>query len=318
LKLSVQMMLQLGFPILAFYIGWIYAQVVLVIILVGALMSNVYQMRAYVVGLAVLGVGIGALLAVPLSRANMFSRARWQRQRTDSVTVIAKVTWTSHMVRRLLFMIILPLAGLGYTLCSLGLGIHPSLPILFASFIGFLSNLAIAECIGLMMETFDTCDLQPGVNSRRRMQSLATVIRRRRTNYSSFPRVTAGLFISQSIGFVLAAVATGVGGIMTRRLGAQLSTGVTAAVLLGLTLLLTAVLWRFKKVQVIPTIGIESSYTRVGTKKRSSDGRIPSEDWRPVIVGNPSGKIRRMNVLELGRLSRWTEIRKLNRLLEDD
>src|ERR1700761_4077963 len=118
------MMLQLGFPILGLYIGWIYAQVVLVIVLVGALMSNIYQMRANAVGLGVLGVAIGALLAVPLSKANMFSRARWQRPRTDSVTVLARVTWTSHMVRWLLFMIILPLAGLAYTLCSPGGGIH--------------------------------------------------------------------------------------------------------------------------------------------------------------------------------------------------
>jgi hypothetical protein len=312
------MMLQLGFPILALYVGWIYAQVVLVIVLVGALMSNGYEMRAYDVGLGVLGVGIGALLAVPLSKANMFSRARWQRPRTDSVTVIASVNWTSHMVRRLLFMIILPLAGLAYTLCSPGKSIHPSLPVLFASIIGFLSNLAIAECIGLIMETFDTCDLQPGVNSRRRMQSLATVIRRRRTNYSSFPRVTAGVFIAQSIGFLLAATATGVGGVMTRRLGAQLSTGVTAAILLGLTLLLTLVLLRFKKVQVIPDTQLRPDFTTRRAKTMPIDGRIPSEDWAPVIVGNPSGKVRRMNALELGSLSRWTEIRRLNRLLDGD
>ena len=104
--------------------------------------------------------------------------------------------------------------------------------------IGFLSNLATAECVGLLMETFDTSDLQPGVNNRHRPQSLASVVRRRRTNYSSFPRVSAGFFVAQTIGFLLAAAATGVGGVMTRRLGAQLSTGLTAAVLFGITLLL--------------------------------------------------------------------------------
>jgi hypothetical protein len=316
MKLSCDMMLQRGFFTLALYLGWIYAQVVLVIILVGSLLSNIYQMRANVVGVGVLTVGLAALLAVPLSRANYFSRARWQRARTDSVTVAARVTWTSHMIRRIIVMTILPLAGLAYTLCSPGRHLHPALPIIFAAFIGFLSNLAITECIGLIMETFDTCDLQPGVNSRHRMQSLATVIRRRRTNYSSFPRVSAGFFVAQSLGFALAAVATGVGGVMTRRLGAQLSTGVTAAILLGLTILLTMVLWRYKKVQVIPDHIFGSHFTM----RRSTapvDGRFPSEDWRPVIVGNPSGKTRRMNILELGHLSRWTEIRKLNRLVPE-
>jgi hypothetical protein len=33
-------------------------------------------------------------------------------------------------------------------------------------FVGFLSNLAIAECYGLIMANFDTTDLQPGMTSR--------------------------------------------------------------------------------------------------------------------------------------------------------
>jgi hypothetical protein len=220
------------------------------------------------------------------------------------------------MIGRIIVMIILPLAGLAYTLCSAGHHLHPVWPILFAAFIGFLSNLAIAECIGLIMETFDTCDLQPGVNSRHRLQSMATVVRRRRTNYSSFPRVSAGFFVAQSLGYMLAAVATGVGGFMTRSLGAQLSTGVTAAILLGLTILLTMVLWRYKKVQVIPDHVFLSNFT-MRRNTEPTAGRYLSEDWRPVIVGNPSGMIRRMNVLELGHLTRWTDIRKLNRLLPE-
>lgn len=46
---------------------------------------------------------------------------------------------------------------------------------------------------------------------------------------------------------------------------------------------------------------------------------IPEEDvgWRPLIVGNPSEKHRRMNILELGSLTRWTEIRKKNRLIDE-
>jgi hypothetical protein len=40
-------------------------------------------------------------------------------------------------------------------------------------------------------------------------------------------------------------------------------------------------------------------------------------DWKAVVIGNPSGKMRRMSVLELGNLSRWTEIRKLNFLIKE-
>jgi hypothetical protein len=167
------------------------------------------------------------------------------------------------------------------------------------------------------METFDTSDLQPGVNSRHRVQSIATVVRRRRTNYSSFPRVAAGFFVSQTMGFLLAAAATGVGGVMTRRLGAQLSTGVTAAILFGLTLLLSLALWRNKKVQVIPDTTIGMHHYTIGRTK-SGLKRAHTDDWKPVVVGNPSGKIRRMNLLELDHLSRWMEIRRLNRLVSDE
>jgi hypothetical protein len=201
-----------------------------------------------------------------------------------------------------------------YTVFSAGRPQPYMVPVAFAGSVGFLSVLAIAECHGLIMETFDTCDLQPGVNTRHRLESMAVQDRRRRTNYSSFPRVTAGIFASQTVAFILAAVATLVGGSMTRHLGAQASTGVTAGILFALTILLTAVLWRFKEVQVIPnhTFG-----TRRDTKAWEEFKQMGKDDWKAVVIGNPSGKMRRMSALELGGLSRWTEIRKLNFLIRD-
>ncbi|TQW03059.1 Major facilitator superfamily transporter [Cordyceps javanica] len=38
--------------------------------------------------------------------------------------------------------------------------------------------------------------------------------------------------------------------------------------------------------------------------------------WRPIMIGNPIGKTRRMNILELGSMTRWQEIRKKNRLID--
>jgi hypothetical protein len=80
--------------------------------------------------------------------------------------------------------------------------------------------------------------------------------------------------------------------------------------------LLTAVLWRFKRVPVLPA-GVFGTAEYVMKQTPSGNVRADVEDWTPVVVGNPSGKIRRMSVLEEGHLSRWTEIRKLNRLIRD-
>ena len=199
-------------------------------------------------------------------------------------------------------MILLPLAGLAYTLASGGPHISFIVPMIFAGLIGFLSNLAIAECNGIIMETYDTSDLQPGMTGRPR-KVLPEEVRNKRTNFSSFPRVSAAFAITQTFAFIIAAAATGTGGAIERRLGAQTATAVVAGILLILTLLLIAVLTRFKEVQVVPT-------QRFGTNILSG----PEDEWKPVIIGNPSGTRRRMSLLELGKMSRWHEIRRRNRL----
>lgn len=262
------------------------------------------------VGLAVFALAVGAALAIPLSKANLFSRERLQPPRTDSMTFQPRLSWSSHFVRRCIFTFTLPIAGLAFVLSSPGPSVSWVVPTIMSAVVGFLSCLAVAECIGLITETFDTCDLQPGVNSKHRLQSLESTTRRRRTNYSSYPRVAAGLFAAQGLGFFLAAGSTGVSGRLTRALGAQAAVGVVAGILLGLTLLLSLILWRWKTVQVIPDHAL-------GTLKGSKDWSASKDEdayWKPVVVGNPSGKHRRMNLLETGRWSRWTEIRKLNKL----
>ncbi|KAL5119792.1 hypothetical protein ACEQ8H_002398 [Pleosporales sp. CAS-2024a] len=317
IKLVIMMMCQPGFFVLSFYLAWIYAQIVLVVVLLGALLSTDYKWQPRFVGAGVMAIAIGGFLAIPLTKAGIFSRERKSAFRTDSMTFQKQVTWSSHLVRRTVFTLTLPFLGLAYTLGSAGRPSPYMVPLVFAGALGFISILAIAECHGLIMEAFDTCDLQPGVNTRHRFESMAVQDRRRRTNYTSFPRVSAGIFASQTIGYMLAAVATLVGGNMTRRLGAQKSTGATAGILLGLTILLTLVLVRFKQVQVIPnhTFGTRRD-TAAWNEFKDLEKAGRGADWKAVVIGNPSGKMRRMNVLELGALSRWTEIRKLNFLLK--
>jgi hypothetical protein len=234
-----------------------------------------------------------------------------------------RVTWSSHMLRRCVFTLTLPFAALAYTLSSPGPMVSWVTPTVFCGLVGFLSNLAIAETVGLIMETFDTCDLQPGVNQKHRLQSLAETTRRRRTNYSSFPRICAGFFAAQGLGFILSAAATGVSGDVTRAVGAQTATAIVAAILLGLTVFFIVVLWRWRELQVIPSnaYAFDSSVS-FGKHEVNGNGAgwsagVDDPEWKPVIIGNPSGKLRRMNMLELGGLSRWTEIRKLNKLIRN-
>lgn len=224
------------------------------------------------------------------------------------------------MLRRCLFTLTLPFAALAYTLSSPGPSISAGAPIIFCGLVGFLSNLAIAECVGIIMETYDTCDLQPGVNQKHRLQSMAETTRRRRTNYSSFPRICAGFFAAQSLGFFLSAAATGVSGDITRAVGAQTATAIVASIILALTCLFIIVLWRWREVQVIPNhvfVGSGAFNANDGERKGTISGWHPGvedPEWKPVIIGNPSGKLRRMSILEMGDLTRWTEIRKLNKL----
>ncbi|MCJ1403143.1 hypothetical protein MMC11_006366, partial [Xylographa trunciseda] len=274
--LCIRMLKQPGFLILSLYMGWIYGQVIMVIILLGALTSKYYFFLPQYVGLCVAAIPFGALLAIPFQKASLFSRARHHAPRTDSMTFEKRVTWTSHLIRRALFMILLPFAGLAYTLASGGPSTSFMVPTIFAALIGFLSNLAIAECNGIIMETYDTSDLQPGMTGRPR-RILPEDVRRKRTNFSCFPRVTTAFAINQTFAFLIAAAATGTGGAVERALGAQAATGVVAGVLFVLTLLLIAALTRFKTVQIVPS-------QRYGTNVLGG----PEDEWKPVIIGNPS------------------------------
>jgi hypothetical protein len=235
------------------------------------------------------------------------------------MTFQPRITWTSHLLRRSIFTLLLPFAALGYCLSARGPPLTWVPAVIFAGFLGFLTDLGIAECIGLIMETFDTCDLQPGVNTKHRLQSMTSTVQRRRTNYSSFPRVCAAFFAAQALGFFLSAAATGVSGIVTRTYGAQTAIAVVAGIVLGVTVLLLTIIWRWKQVQVIPNY--TSGPGAYGERSLDAPSAAPAstnpDDWRPVIIGNPSGKMRRMNVLEMGAWTRWTEIRKLNMLIPD-
>jgi hypothetical protein len=243
---------------------------------------------------------VGALLAVPFQKASVLSRARKEPPRSDSATFERSRFWTSHLVRRTLSTTVLPLAGIGYALSARGPPLSAALPCAMAVMVGYLTNLATAECFGLLMETFDTSDLQPGMTGRPLRRSTAARTPGLRTKFTCYPRVCAGAAIIQSLAYILAAAATGLGGRMERRIGASRASGVVAIILLGLTVFLALVLWRWKTVQMIPSQRIRRSRA--------------NSAWEPVVLGEPSGLNRKISILEAGRQSRWSEIRRRNRL----
>jgi hypothetical protein len=322
--LSLEMLEQPGFAVMAVYVAWIYAQVVLVIILLGSLVSRFYHLRSPYVGLHVAAIAFGAVLAIPFQKASFFSRSRHREGNSNRESIGKKVVWSSHLIRRATFTIALPIGGACYTGASSGPPISSGAPAFFALCMGFLSCLAIAECNGLIMETFDTSDLTPGMVGRHR-DPLGQD--QRRTNYSSFPRVTAGFAIIHSLSYILAAGSTALGGHVTRKLGQQVATSIVAGILFVLTVLLLLVLIRFKNVLIIPRSKSEemdkiTQARRRSTKRRASmpnDARAMMEEdyaWRPAMTGNPVGKNRRMNILEMGNLTRWQDIRRRNKLID--
>lgn len=322
--LSLEMLRQPGFAVMTLYSSWIYAQVVLIIVLLGSLTSRFYKLRSPEVGLLVGSMALGAFLAIPFQKASFFSRSRQAQMNSNLATLNRKVAWSSHLVRRTIFTLLLPLAGICYAAVSSGPPMHVSVPTIFSTCVGFLSCLAISECNGLVMEAFDCSDLSPGMTGRQRGGSGKN---QKRTNYSSFPRVTAGFAAIHGLAFVLAAGATVLGGLVTRTLGQQVSTGVVAGILLIITILLLLVLVRFAEVQIVPKCKSDEMDRLVEVRRRSTIRRasMPNDPqavmdeeraWRPVMIGNPTGKKRRMNILELGGLTRWQEIRKKNKLID--
>ncbi|KAK3351029.1 hypothetical protein B0H65DRAFT_518902 [Neurospora tetraspora] len=237
-------------------------------------------------------------------------------------------TWTSHLLRRAIFLTLLPVLGMAYTVSSAGGHIPVPVPVLFATLIGTISALAVAECNGLIMENFDCSDLLPGMIGRPRGYSNKQP---KRTNYSSHPRIAAGFAVCHTFGFLLAALATAVAGTAQRNLGQREATGIVAGVLFLLTVLVLAVLVRFKAVEIIPSSktvemekwqkirreSIRKSIIEIKAGRPLPVTMTDEEIWRPHLPGNPSSQFRRVNILELGAMTRWTEIRKKNKLIDE-
>lgn len=173
-----------------------------------------------------------------------------------------------------------------------------------AGLVGFFTTIASAECYSLIMEVFDTSDLQPGMTGRPMTWYRRGQQREQRTNFTCYPRICAGFAITQALSYMLAAAATVTCGRVLRRQGQVWTSSGVAIILSALTVLLTLVVVRWKQVQILAdtTADAKSQMQRANTL------------WRPVVFGNPSGNSRRLSVLEFGNMTRWSELRRRNRL----
>lgn len=200
-------------------------------------------------------------------------------------------------------MILLPLSAGAFAGSSLGPPLLVAAPCAMAALVGFFTTMAMAECYGLMMETFDTTDLQPGMTGRPLHGSANMQTALQRTNFSCYPRVSAGFAIIHAIRYILAACVRALCGRIERRQGTVWATTGVAIISMSLTALLTLVLVKWKKVQMIPDGPTDFEHIRRA-----------DTSWRPVNVGRGSGKFRRLSILEMGRLTRYSEIRRRNRI----
>jgi hypothetical protein len=200
-------------------------------------------------------------------------------------------------------MIVLPLSGAAYAGSSLGPPLVVAAPCVMAGLVGFFTTMATAECYGLIMETFDTTDLQPGMTGRPLQGSVGEKYASQRTNFSCYPRVMAGFAVTQALSYAFAAAATEACGRIERREGTVWAATAVAATSFVLTLILTIVLVKFKKLQMLP----DGPHTFEQVKRVNTS-------WKPVILGRGTGKFRRLSILEMGKLTRYSEIRHRNRL----
>lgn len=289
--LSLEMLRQPGFLVLAVYTGWVYAQVVLTTLFLASLLG-VYSVELVHLEYAVFVVAAGALASIPFQQGNFFSRSRYRHEGSRG-TEGRLLVLRSHPVRRAAFALSLPLLAMGYAITSNGPPTPIAWPTAVAAFIGFFGCLVVSESSALVMEAFDLSGLGLGDGDNSVKDYPFGML-----DSSSLTRVTAGLMCFHTVGFSLAAVTTAVGSVMRGSWEQRITMWVAAGILMFLSLLFLFALFPFREVRV--------------------EGR--PETWprprRPIVVrllfmedgfkpGNLNDKAR-MSVFGLGAMTRWT------------
>lgn len=290
--LSLEMLRQPGFLVLAVYTGWVYAQVVLTTLFLASLLG-IYSVEPAHLEYVVFVVAAGALASIPFQKGNFFSRSRYRHDGSRGPEGKLLVL-RSHSVRRAAFTLLLPLLAIGYAITSDGPPTPIAWPIALAAFIGFFGCLVVSESSALVMEVFDLSGLgvSEGEDNSVKDDPFGML------DSSSLTRVTAGFMCFHTVAFLLAAVATAVGSVMRGSLEQRITMWVAAGILMFLSLLFLFVLFPFREVRV------EGSPETWPGPRRSIVARLPNmEDLSK--RGNSSDMVR-MSAFGLGAMARWT------------
>lgn len=160
---SLEMLRQPRFLVLTLYTGWVYALVVLTMLSLASLSSS-YSSASDHGGYVVFVMAAGAFISMPFHKGNPFTRSGYGHGDSGEASG-EEIVRTSHSARRVAIIVPLPLCALGYSIASGGPPTSLSWPIALSGFIGFLSCLAVSECIALVLEASDVSDLKPSARS---------------------------------------------------------------------------------------------------------------------------------------------------------
>lgn len=279
--LLYEMLRQPGFLAIALYTGWVHGQAIFVTMILASLASRTYDQLPLQVGRTILIAATGPFAAILFSTGGYFSRgihavgrAILRAGGADSVSIFV---WRTISITSLLALM------MGYTRASAGPSVSFVWPLILATGIGFLSVIAIVDCHVLIIETFDCSDLVlvPGNHHE---------VERRRVQYSSHPRVSAGIACCHGFGCLFAAAATTLGVIANeRQLNLQMTVGSVAGVFSLLTVTALSVLAPVRRMELQPPLAVASG------------------------VG-PISETVRCSFFELGHMSRWSEIHAQHRM----
>jgi hypothetical protein len=241
------------------------------------LITSQYKFRAVDIGLSILALPIGGILAVP-AQFSMFYLTNF-RHRSNVImhnNNYGHENAGQHPYRAALWLSVglLPLSSVGFTMTVVGPPMHFMLPVFFAALVSFSGTLAASECYLLLMDNFDVSDLpEPAFSSDSSsllprgtsrgppngiQQSTRSIASAGRIAFrTSHPCLSAALAITHTIAFLFAGITIGVGSYLEESLGLRngmaVATGITGAMTAGLV----CALWRNKNVRLMEVFGGE-------------------------------------------------------------
>ncbi|KAL7273664.1 hypothetical protein RUND412_003460 [Rhizina undulata] len=328
---------QVGFVMLAVYVGWAFGELVMVARLLAQLISQQYLFKPVDLGLSILALPIGALLSIPVQLSTFyihnFRHNHHSRQSPNNSILYPHRHQGQHPHRPALYLstLLLPLSSIALTISATGPPTPFMLPVFFAALTTFAGTLAIAECHLLLFDNFDVSDLPElmsfrsgsvsrgsgnGPHGTQRPASLALAVGAADGFTTCHPTISAGVAMFHFLAFIFAAGAIGwnvyVREDMKTRQGLGIYSGVTVAV----TVAFVAFVGRWWKVRVLEVFDSADGDGReergdMGREEREDTGGVEDGSREEGSRGSMSVRVCRVSVLQRGDWTRWSEVNGL-------